>query len=83
MVSAQHPADLFDDARRLARRGGCFVVSKADGKGPVFLVFRRVTPKNVCLGYRREPGALLDFVKKLVTTTPLHNGHPATAKEHA
>lgn len=74
---------LPDDARRMARRGGCFVVGKADAKGPVFLVFRRVSPKNVCLGHRRDARALLDFVRNLVSSAPKCNSKPSTAKEPA
>jgi hypothetical protein len=53
--------DLIEEARLLARAGGLFVVPA----GVDFVVYRKVAPaRNVRLGSRRSPRALLDFVRR-------------------
>lgn len=54
----------LNEAKAKARRNGCFIVTKPD----CFLLYREMTPKNICIGKRKDEKGIVALVKKACVT---------------
>lgn len=54
----------LDEAKAMARRNRCFIVTKSD----CFLLYREVVPKNLCIGKRKDEKGIIALVKKACAT---------------
>ena len=54
----------LNEAKQLARDNRCFIVTKPD----YFLLYRESTPKNVCVGKRKDEKGIIALVKKACVT---------------
>lgn len=50
----------LNEAKAKARRNGCFIVTKPE----YFLLYRESSPKNVCVGKRKDEKGIVALVKK-------------------
>lgn len=54
----------LDEAKAQARRNRCFIVTKPE----YFLLYREASPKNVCVGKRKDEKGIIALVKKACVT---------------
>ncbi|UAG58546.1 hypothetical protein Guyu_036 [Pseudomonas phage Guyu] len=54
----------LDEAKKKARENRCFIVTKPE----YFLLYRESTPKNVCVGKRKDEKGIIALVKKACAT---------------
>lgn len=64
MTRRHTPLQQVKEAKQIARDHGCFVVEKADPKGPVFLLYRQMPGHNVFIGRRTTPAGIRTLVCK-------------------
>lgn len=57
-MATQNPIQVLDDARRIAREHGMFIV----GKPGRYIVYRKCSPNNIRLGHRSNAADLRAFV---------------------
>lgn len=54
----------LDEIKDLARRNGCYVVTKSDTKGPVYILYRKGGERGYRIGKRSSVEGLAALAKK-------------------
>lgn len=58
----------LDEIKQLARKHGCYVVTKSDAKGPVYILYREGQPRGYRIGKRSSVEGLTALAKKACPT---------------
>lgn len=73
MMLTQAERDKLNESKRIAKAGGCFVVSipfydKQGNPATKYLLYRESDPRNLLVGKRMNVGSLLRLVKDATAT---------------